>query len=340
MKHNKVLFVDDEAGILSSIRRSVIDEDYNAMFALSGETAIEVIKKEEVSVIVTDMKMAAMNGLDLLRKVKELSPNTVRIVLSGYTQLGQILATVNSVGVFKYITKPWNDELDFLPSIREAVSYYNLKIENDIMKKELEENNLRYQNLLITKDELIKKTERDIINIRTINNAIIQIQNILIAKVKSSASYLEVSSYYLQLINDIYTAFLNTFPATIERFSTLTIKEGLIKKIDKKIFIEGDSLEITQEGNYRLLLLVVSELVNYLVNKQKMGDISVAFITMPMISIKISTFYGNFNTLYKTNIEFKLIINFLRELIKTMGGNLKVEESNEKEILLLSSTTN
>lgn len=334
---NKVLFVDDEVNILNSIKRSVIDEDYSAVFALSGEKAIEAIEKNEISVIVSDMKMPGMNGLDLLKRVKEISPNTIRIVLSGYTQLGQILATVNSVGVFKYITKPWNDELEFLPSIREAVNYYNLKIENDIMKRELEKTNHRYAELLTIKDELIIKTEADIINIRVINNAIIQIQNILFNKAKENVHYLDITAYYLKLINNIYTDFLNTFPATTEIFSMRSLREEFIKKEGKDIKVQVDNLDDNYEGNFRLLLVVLNQLLNYIIKKQRIDDILVHFTGNTGLEVRIKSKSDDFYNLYKTNIEFKLIINLLRELIKTSQGDLIIEENNHKELLILSN---
>jgi DNA-binding NtrC family response regulator len=143
---NKVLFVDDEENILNSIKRGVLFEDFEPIFVLSGEEAIEVIENNDISVIVSDMKMPTMNGLDLLKKVKEISPDTIRIVLSGYNEIAQVLATINNLGVFKYISKPWNDDTDFLPAIREAIVYYNLKTENANMKKQLEELNKKKDN--------------------------------------------------------------------------------------------------------------------------------------------------------------------------------------------------
>lgn len=338
MKPSTVLFVDDEVNILNSIKRSILYEDYSAMFCTNGEKAIELIKNNTISVIVSDMKMPGINGFDLLKKIKEISPDTIRIVLSGYNQLSQILATVNNIGVFKYITKPWNDELEFLPSIREAVNYYNLKLENELMKKELEEKNTEYQNLLKTKDELIIKTELDVINIKAINSSILQIQNILFSKLHSNIDYLDISEHYLKLINSIYADFLATFPTIIEKFNIKRLSESFIHKINNKIVINTEDLEINHTGNYRLILLVLAELVKYLVEKQHRNDILVEFINHPTLTIKVLCNEVDFYSFYINNIEFKLIINFLRGLIKTSMGNLIVEEKNSKEILLIGNT--
>src|SRR3712207_8402058 len=82
MTTNKVLFVDDEVNILNSIKRCVIEQDYEAIFATNANKAIDILKSQEISVLVTDMRMPLGNGLDLLKTCKNISPLTVRVVLS------------------------------------------------------------------------------------------------------------------------------------------------------------------------------------------------------------------------------------------------------------------
>ena len=121
----KVLFVDDEANVLNAIRRAVQEEDYEALFAKSGKEALALLETGNIAVLVTDMRMPEMDGLQLLKLAKEQFPATVRMVLSGYTQLSQVLATVNHADVFSFITKPWDD--DFSRFIYRALEYYQLK---------------------------------------------------------------------------------------------------------------------------------------------------------------------------------------------------------------------
>jgi YesN/AraC family two-component response regulator len=110
LANNTVLFVDDEESILNALRRELIDEEYRCLFALSGGQALKL--------------MPEMDGLTLLKVVKEKYPSTVRVVLSGYTQLPQILVTINQAEVFKFLTKPWGSELKSV--IREAIAYHRL----------------------------------------------------------------------------------------------------------------------------------------------------------------------------------------------------------------------
>ena len=120
-----VLFVDDEESILNALRRELIDEEYRCLFALSGSQALNILQQENISVIISDMKMPEMDGLRLLKLVKEKYPTTVRVVLSGYTQLPQILVTINQAEIFKFLTKPWGGELRSV--IHEAINYHQLQ---------------------------------------------------------------------------------------------------------------------------------------------------------------------------------------------------------------------
>jgi len=124
-----VLFVDDDEEMLHSLERSLIDEPYNKLFSNSGKEALEILRREEVHVIVTDMRMPEMRGLELLRTVKEDYPHITRMVLSAYTQITTLLTAINQGEIFRYILKPCKLEGEFKPAVRQAIDYYNLNSE-------------------------------------------------------------------------------------------------------------------------------------------------------------------------------------------------------------------
>jgi DNA-binding NtrC family response regulator len=136
MEKRTVLFVDDEEKILKSLKRGLLDEPYNTLFATSGKEAIEILQREEVHIIVTDMRMPEMSGLELLRTVKKEYPHIVRMVLSGYTQVTTLLTAINQGEIFKFITKPWQLEEEFKPAIREAVEYYEFRNQRQTVEAE------------------------------------------------------------------------------------------------------------------------------------------------------------------------------------------------------------
>ncbi len=156
-ERNSVLFVDDEMNILSAIRRAVVDEPFQAFFANSGKEALKIMEEREIAVLVTDMRMPEMDGLQLLKIVKEEYPATVRMVLSGYTQLSQVLATVNQADVFNFITKPWDPEFSLV--IKKAIEYYKLKKMEAGMKATLEQRNKVYKKMMGKMEEKIKDQE-------------------------------------------------------------------------------------------------------------------------------------------------------------------------------------
>jgi DNA-binding NtrC family response regulator len=132
-----ILFVDDEVRLLRSIERGLLDEPYNLLFAESGKDALKLLAENEVHILVTDMRMPEMTGLELLKIMKEQYPRIVRIVLSGYTQATTLLTAINQGEIFRFITKPWKMEEDFKPVIRQAIEQYNREAERDRLVAEL-----------------------------------------------------------------------------------------------------------------------------------------------------------------------------------------------------------
>ncbi|WP_457335820.1 EAL domain-containing protein [Rhizobacter sp. P5_C2] len=105
-----LLLVDDEENIVSSLRRLFRRDGYNIVTAHSGAEGLQRLAEVNVDVIVSDQRMPGMTGVEFLRRAKELYPDTVRMVLSGYTELQSITDAVNEGAIYKFLTKPWDDE--------------------------------------------------------------------------------------------------------------------------------------------------------------------------------------------------------------------------------------
>lgn len=157
-----VLFVDDEENILASIKRGLMDEEYNCHFASSGMMALELMNQFNMSVIVSDMKMPGMDGLKLLKEVRQRWPKCVRIILSGYTQLPQIILSINQADIFRFIPKPWKFEDDLIDSIKRALDYYILNEENEKYKLMLEKKNALYTKMLHTLENQTKHYKQSV----------------------------------------------------------------------------------------------------------------------------------------------------------------------------------
>ncbi len=104
-----LLLVDDEPNILTALKRLFRRDGHLILSANSGAQALELLTQHRVDVIITDQRMPGMTGVEMLRAVKELYPDTIRIVLSGYTELQSVTDAINEGAVYRFLTKPWDD---------------------------------------------------------------------------------------------------------------------------------------------------------------------------------------------------------------------------------------
>jgi PAS domain S-box-containing protein/diguanylate cyclase (GGDEF)-like protein len=124
--HRTMLYVDDEVNLLAAIRRAMRQSGYRVLVAGSAREAFEILATTEVGVIVCDQRMRGMSGTEFLARVKQIYPNAVRMVLSGYTDLQSVTDAVNRGAIFKFLTKPWNDE-ELDEAVREAFVEFESK---------------------------------------------------------------------------------------------------------------------------------------------------------------------------------------------------------------------
>lgn len=119
-----ILLVDDEPHVLSALIRTLRFENYEITGELSAEMALERMKRQIFKVVISDERMARMQGADFLTKVRQLHPGTVRILLTGHATLKTTMKAVNDAGIFKFLTKPWEDE-PLRKLLREAMAKYD-----------------------------------------------------------------------------------------------------------------------------------------------------------------------------------------------------------------------
>ena len=105
----RILFVDDEERIVTALR-SIFRTHYHVFTATNGPEALEFVRKFEPHVVVSDQRMPEMTGVELLRRVKGMAPNTVRMLLTGYSDLAAIVGSINDGEVFRFISKPWDNQ--------------------------------------------------------------------------------------------------------------------------------------------------------------------------------------------------------------------------------------
>ncbi|NRF71822.1 EAL domain-containing protein [Aquincola sp. S2] len=136
-RRRTLLLVDDEENILASLKRLLRRDGYHIVTAGSAAEGLQRLAEHEVDVIVSDQRMPGMTGVEFLRRAKELYPDTVRMVLSGYTELQSIIDAVNEGAIYKFLTKPWDDER-LRAHVAEAFRQKDLADENRRLSRQVE----------------------------------------------------------------------------------------------------------------------------------------------------------------------------------------------------------
>jgi len=119
----RILFVDDEERIVTALR-SIFRSNYHVFTATNGPEALEFVRKFQPHVVVSDQRMPQMTGVELLRRVKGIAPNAVRMLLTGYSDLAAIVGSINDGEVFRFISKPWdNREIQRIVADAAAIAF-------------------------------------------------------------------------------------------------------------------------------------------------------------------------------------------------------------------------
>ena len=145
-RQRTLLLVDDEENILASLKRLLRRGDYRIVTATSAAEGLQRLAEMDVDVIVSDQRMPNMTGVEFLRRAKDLYPHTVRIVLSGYTELQSITDAINEGAIYKFLTKPWEDDL-LRANIEEAFRQKGLADENRRLDQEVRSANTELADL-------------------------------------------------------------------------------------------------------------------------------------------------------------------------------------------------
>ena len=138
MEKRAALFVDDDEILLKTIEKSITDEPYDKYFAKSGEDALEILKREEVHIVIVDIIMPWMGGIELLKIVKKEYPKIVSMVISGYAQSADAMTVLSELGVYRFVAKSWTLDEDVRMVIQQVIEHCNLQSEHEDIATELE----------------------------------------------------------------------------------------------------------------------------------------------------------------------------------------------------------
>ena len=140
----KILIVDDELSNLRALER-LFRTEYDVLTAGSGADALSLLEHHDTAVLIADQRMPGMSGVELMERTALLRPHMVRILLTGYADVESLIEAINTGHVYKYITKPWNND-DLLLTVARALEHYetlksrhNLQMNNERLRARLRE---------------------------------------------------------------------------------------------------------------------------------------------------------------------------------------------------------
>jgi len=140
-----VLYVDDEANNLNSFK-AAFRRYFNIYTAQSAREGRRMLESEEIGVIITDQRMPGETGIEFLESVLPIYPDTIRILLTGFSDINAVMGAINRGQVYKYLVKPWQDD-ELKMYIQNALELYNLRKENKDLAHKLKLANLELEQL-------------------------------------------------------------------------------------------------------------------------------------------------------------------------------------------------
>ena len=155
MEHT-VLFLDDEANILTALKRAMRKESFRVLTAASGEEGLELLAEHEVSVIVSDQNMPGMMGAEFLARSRTVAPNAVRMMLTGYSDMETATQAINEGEISRFITKPWDDD-DLTLVLHDAIKRFSLEQENRQLAEDLQKANAGLEEKVLERTQELQR---------------------------------------------------------------------------------------------------------------------------------------------------------------------------------------
>jgi len=148
MQENRpiILYVDDEVNNLTAFR-ATYRREFIIHTAESAAKGLEILKEHKINLILTDQRMPNMTGIEFLEEVLKINPDPIRILITGYADINAVIDAINKGQVYRYISKPWNDQ-ELRLTILNAFEVYTLREENKVLTQQLLKANEQLEFLL------------------------------------------------------------------------------------------------------------------------------------------------------------------------------------------------
>ena len=142
-----VLIVDDEARVLDSLE-ALLAMDYRVLRAERPEVALALLAAEPVALVISDQRMPGMTGTELLARCREVAPDTVRVLLTAFTDADALMESINAANIYQFLLKPW-DPPELIHTVRRGVERHRLAVERDALLRDLAAKNAHLEATLL-----------------------------------------------------------------------------------------------------------------------------------------------------------------------------------------------
>lgn len=168
-----ILYVDDEQNNLVVFKNAFFRE-YRIFTALSGQEGLEILEREDIHLVITDQKMPGMTGVEFLEKIVQSYPDSIRMILTAYSDIDFIMRAVNKCGIYRYILKPW-DTRELKIVIDKALENYQLSQDKKNLIRNLEEVNKGLEQKVLERTQELDHKNQELVKINSIKDKLFTI---------------------------------------------------------------------------------------------------------------------------------------------------------------------
>jgi len=267
-----VLFVDDEANILKALQRLLRNEPLNVLTTTDPHEAIEMMENTPAEVVVSDQRMPDMSGVDLLSTIREIQPDVIRMMLTGYTEMNIAVEAINRGEIYRLITKPWSDD-ELKATLRQAFDHYDLKAEIKRLNLVTREQNFKLQDMNRNLEGKVRERTKQLADKhQEVRTAYIQTIRALAEAIDAKDAYTRGHSERVAVYASRLAREMGLHKETIERvyFSGLLhdvgkigVPDAIITKPDR--LTEAEYLEIQKHPEIGAKILEPVEFLRHIV---------------------------------------------------------------------------
>jgi len=208
--------------------------------------------------------MPEIDGLSLLKIVKECYPQTVRMVLSGYTQLSQVLATINRGEIFQFVPKPWQLEGELLVAIRQGIERYNLGVARERAREELLQQNLMYSQSCSEMEQKLINEKKDLTSLKHVNHWMFAFWKKHLEMVTGTSPEIIKDAFkHVDLIEEILLMYMDILPTVFAGRDIEQIVAGITNSCNGRVEFQNQkqNISLVLNGYYDFLEMVFKLLV-------------------------------------------------------------------------------